>query len=62
MTPRIVRLSAAYERIDRREWEWCLKEDHSGWVVRRKGSDEPVKFTAKNLEGALQFIVNATKK
>ena len=62
MIPRIARLAAAYDRIDRRVWEFIIREDHSGWVVRKSGTDEPVKFAAKNLEGALQFIVSATRK
>ena len=62
MTPRIARLAAHIDRLDRKVWEFVIREDFSGWVVRKSGTDEPVKFAAKNLEGALQFIVSATRK
>ena len=62
MTPRIVRLSAHVDRLDPKEWGWVIREDKSGWVANKKLNTEPVKFAAKNLEGAIQAIVNATKR
>lgn len=46
-TPTELEVMAAFAAIDTHEWEWVLRSEGAhvgGWIVRKDGTDEPVKL------------------